>query len=160
MFKRPKDVPRVCQKCGKNFLARRDQVKSGGAKYCSISCSSSDTHWKGGRFVDIFGYAQVYAGGAKYKREHRDVMEKHLGRKLSEDEIIHHINGNTLDNCIENLQVMTQSEHARLHHKGKKKAKCGWSMNYHRCIDCGGTRIKHCAKGLCRTCYVNRRRYP
>ena len=47
-------------------------------------------------------------------REHRHVIEQHLGRKLKTFEHIHHINGNPIDNRIENLQVLTNSEHQKL----------------------------------------------
>ena len=40
------------------------------------------------------------------KREHRHIMEEHLGRALEEHEHIYHINGDSLDNRIENLVII------------------------------------------------------
>lgn len=48
-------------------------------------------------------------------REHRHVMEQHLGRKLRKDELVHHINEDRADNRLENLQVVSRSEHTKIH---------------------------------------------
>ena len=47
--------------------------------------------------------------------KHRLEMMKHLGRELTENEVVHHIDHNKCNNNIKNLQLMTQSKHAKLH---------------------------------------------
>ena len=46
---------------------------------------------------------------------HRRIVEKAIGRKLTDHEVIHHINGNKTDNRLENLMVLDVIEHHRLH---------------------------------------------
>lgn len=52
-----------------------------------------------------------------YIMEHVLVMESTIGRHLSVDEIVHHINENKDDNRKENLKLMTKSEHVSYHSK-------------------------------------------
>lgn len=76
----------------------------------------------------IYPYKTTYTNGRKID-EHRLIMEQHIGRKLSRQEVVHHINGDKRDNRLENLQIMTQDEHNKLHKEYLPKTKI--------CIECG-----------------------
>ena len=85
-------------------------------------------NWKGG-VVMRRGYVAVKCPGhprasedGDYVPQHILAMERYLGRYLNyyglghpDNEVVHHINHNTLDNRIENLQLMKALQHNRLH---------------------------------------------
>jgi hypothetical protein len=145
---------RVCNHCGAEFLCSTSQLNKGNGRFCSLSCASSFRNgerspiWKGGRSVHPAGYITTHASDGRYLAEHRIVMEQHLGRRLRTDEHVHHINHDRSDNRIENLCIMTPTEHAQLHSRMTR-----WSKSFDRCVLCGTKTVKHNAHGYCILCY-------
>ena len=82
------------------------------------------TNWKGGRFKNAGGYIAIYMPNhpfcvnGRYILESRLIMEQHIKRYLTPDEVVHHKNGIVDDNSIENLTLFeNQKEHASYHRK-------------------------------------------
>lgn len=66
------------------------------------------------------GYVSVYCDDG-WILEHRFVVEQFIGRKLTKEEVVHHIDEDKSNNDINNLVLFkNQREHSAWHNKLKK----------------------------------------
>lgn len=118
-----------CSWCDKIVLKFPSQIK--GYKYgafCSRDClglfrsakltgTLAANFKKGSReerkYIGVL--APWRPGKNRYAYLHRVIAEARAGRFLADYEVVHHVDGNPENNHWENLQIMTQSEHAKEH---------------------------------------------
>ena len=119
----------TCKKCGKPG----DLITYTGSKFLGYCRACMYSERTGKRYKDREIHEQVHRDGyvylygyplRNYKGQkntagvpkHRYVMEQHLGRFLEPHEIVHHIDGNPLNNDIANLQLLDdQAAHNQFH---------------------------------------------
>lgn len=65
-------------------------------------------------YINKSGYWIVCSNGRK-RRRCRLIVESAIGRRLSCDEVVHHINKIRSDDRLENLAVLSRQGHSRLH---------------------------------------------
>ena len=68
------------------------------------------------RMMSSDGYWRIYVPLSGWNKEHIYLWEKENG-KLPKGYEIHHINHNKLDNDLNNLKLLTKSEHTKEHYK-------------------------------------------
>ena len=108
---------RNCKFCGKEFVAR---YKNDRKKFCGTACACAYKRCSSRTAtIGADGYKYVWFADGSGEKEHRYLMERHLGRKLGRDEVIHHIDGNRANNSLDNLVVMSRGEHSRLHRRNE-----------------------------------------
>ena len=80
-------------------------------------------------------YSAVYVDG-KMRHEHIVVAERIFGGPLPMGYVVHHKDGNRLNNAPENLVICTsQAEHLAIHRRERALAACG-NAEWLRCAYC------------------------
>lgn len=140
---RRKPITQTCPVCEKDFKVYWCEIEKAERKgfrrvYCSGACQhsaykgSGNPKWKGGKYRATRGYVYVYSPNHPsstiqgYVMQHRLVMEQHLGRLLTSEEQVHHINEIKDDNRIENLKLMSGAAEHRVEHGKYESDQCGW----------------------------------
>lgn len=104
-------------------LNKSEAIKSGLKKvYPDGQRGENASNWRGGKMKAGKGYIYQYApehpnaNQDGYVMEHRLALEKKLGRLLTKEEVVHHIDGVKSNNDIENLElVANMGTHTRDH---------------------------------------------
>ena len=99
----------------KNGIYTTEKVDNHKIDFVSDKKPSCVSTWKNGK-----KYSYVYLGHKKHTGEHRYVYSKYLGRDVKLSEHIHHINGDTLDNDINNLILLDRDKHKDCHNSIQK----------------------------------------
>lgn len=124
---------KTCEYCG-NIFRPVDSTKRTCSRECGLKIRSNgseklrrpESWWQNSK-----GYIQghVWENGKKRQvKQHRWVMEQHLGRRLEKWEDVHHIDKDKTHNALSNLRLLTHAEHSSLHNNGRKYKK-GYKLN-------------------------------
>lgn len=106
-----------CDQCHKPFEIYRKRFRSSSLNYCSTGCYQAHR-------VSLSGYKPSRQG----QRIARAVMASHLGRDLLTSEVVHHLDGDDMNNDINNLLLfVSQSEHLRFHHQIRINPDLAWN---------------------------------
>ena len=115
-------VATTCHQCGVDTT----KMKGRGRKFCSHACYSESKKGVGtGGGIIRYGAngnyrarhvpEHPYCDCKGYVMEHRLIMERHIGRYLPPEEVVHHIDEDCANNQLENLQLMLKPDHDRYH---------------------------------------------
>ena len=117
--------------CGKTTTVTGKHLKNGGTKSCGCLHVEHAMHNVKSLERPI-GYRRVKKQNGRvevktergFSFEHVHVMETYLGGELRHGAVVHHIDGDTSNNDISNLAVMSNAAHTRLHNlagRGRSK---------------------------------------
>jgi len=118
----------ICAECGGIGYVRTSSLGRE-ENYCSLSCQRKFMYktgldhpmYKGGDRISngyriILNKKHPYRDRDNYVPFHRLVAEEKIGRYLNSDEVVHHLDGDKLNNNSDNLFICSKSKHKTLHY--------------------------------------------
>jgi len=126
-----KNFTGICKQCGIEFSTYKSPSRKE-VKFCSLKClgehqkGENNPAYNGGKYKCCGYYVLFMPDHPKRSSknmvyEHRFVMECKLGRYLTDEEVVHHIDEDKLNNDPSNLMLFkNQSEHMQ-HHANLRK---------------------------------------
>ncbi len=99
------------------------------------------------------GYKGKTYIGNRYVLEHRYLMEQKLDRLLLHGEIVHHKNGNRLDNRLNNLELLLKEQHDQHHSSLRKKKNNATCNNCSKSFGVAPYKLKRRELFCSRDCY-------
>lgn len=109
-----------CEWCGRPFEKKRTDIARTNHNLCDRGCYQYFIN-----FTQLDSPNTVVGGKVLY----RTLAEMKLGRKLTEGENVHHIDGNHSNNSVDNLKVLSKSEHMSIHASLKRRDAYGRFIN-------------------------------
>lgn len=141
----PRD-PEKAREAKRRYLRRQKIAKYGPeavdidmrGRHGNHARGATNGRWAGERLLTSQGYVAVRVSpdhphgwgspglrGFRYAYEHIVVMMAHIGRSLRDDELVHHKNENKTDNRLDNLELLTASDHGKEHSERRGRDELG-----------------------------------
>lgn len=123
----------ICDYCGNQFLRTGypSQFTKYKANYCHKRCAmlAARELYRPTQITVLSNNGHIMVRVKTHPNANKNsqvpkahlVMENHIGRYIKKTEVVHHIDLNPLNNNNANLQIMTISEHVKLHNSLRQR---------------------------------------
>lgn len=108
-------------KCGSKFYIKHRNIKNRKTFDCPNCIILATIDRNKSREIGFtltdkgYKYTRDLSEKHSYTLDHRKVIQDYLGRKLTRQEIVHHIDGNRINNSLDNLFLTDSKGHSKAH---------------------------------------------